>query len=373
VYVVAAAEEHPGIPRAVASRPKWIVATAEPVGIQHAAAQTVGAGPPSRALCGADLADWIVFPDRRFDPGCAAACQRCAQLVTAAIQPSTTDAWTVGRSDHILPSGLGRDIRARSVGRVVVLDATGRLSDLVDDLDHATRFALAEEPRGVVCDVSRVDDVNAPGALRGLALNGRHPRDWPAVPLAVAGLDPRAGQSLRSKPLGDHLVVTTSLRQALSMVMQAGLPDARSLRLSPHPTAPRAARDFVSRALLDWRLSQHLPAASLVVSELVTNAMIHAGTAIELTVTEHRQAIRVAVRDHSPDLPVHRPDTGDVNGRGMTIVAGLSHAWGVLPDADGSKVVWAVIDTAPPTAQTERRDRRPAAAVRQRRARPNRP
>jgi anti-sigma regulatory factor (Ser/Thr protein kinase) len=333
------------------------------VGTQHAAAHTVGAAPPTRALCGADLADWIVFPDRRFDPGCAAMCQRCAQLVAAAMQPSTTDAWTVGRSDHILPPDLGREVRARSVGRVVVLDATGRLSDIVDDLDHATRFALAEQPRGVVCDVSRVDEVNAPGALRGLALNGRHPRDWPAVPLAIAGLDPRAGQALRSKPLGDHLMVTASLRQALSMVLQVSLPDARSLRLAPHPTAPRAARDFVSRALLDWRLSQHLPAACLVVSELVTNAMIHAGTTIDLTVTEHRQAIRVAVRDHSPDLPVQRSDATDTHGRGMTIVAGLSHAWGVLPDADGSKVVWAVIDTSPPATQTVSRQRSPTATA----------
>lgn len=354
VYVVAAAAEQPGIPPAVPLRPRWIVATAQPVGTQHAAAHTVGSGPPSRALCGADLTEWIVFPDRRFDPGCAAVCQRCAQLVANAIRSCTTDAWTVDRSDHILPSDLGCTIRARSVGRVVVLDVAGRLSDLVDDLDHAARFALADQPRGVVCDVSRVDEVNAPGALRGLALNGRHPRDWPGVPLAIAGLGPRAGQALRSKPLGDHLMVTTSLRQALSMVLQASLPDARSLRLAPHPTAPRAARDFVSRSLLDWRLSQHLPAACLVVSELVTNAMIHAGTTIELTVTEHRQVIRLAVRDHSPDLPVQRPDGLDAHGRGMTIVAGLSRAWGVLPEADGSKVVWAVIDSAPRGARPER-------------------
>ena len=372
VYVVAAAAQQPGIPQAVANRPRWIAATTQPVGTQHAVARQVGAAAPARALCGAALADWIVFPDRRFDPASPATCQRCAQLATAAMRPNLTGAWTVGRSDHILPPDLGQLVRARSVGRVVVLDAAGRLSDLVDDLDHAARFALAEHPRGVVCDVSRVDEVSAPGALRGLALNGRHPRDWPAVPLAIAGLDPPAGQALRRKPLGDHLMVTTSLRQALSMVLQASLPDVRSLRLAPHPTAPRASRDFVSRTLLDWRLSQHIPAACLVVSELVTNAMTHAGTDIDLTVAEHLKAIRVAVRDHSPGLPIQQHDAGDVYGRGMTIVAELSRAWGVLPDAAGGKVVWAVIDTAPPATQTNSLPRRAAATARNRGSRPSR-
>jgi signal transduction histidine kinase len=142
-------------------------------------------------------------------------------------------------------------------------------------------------------------------------------------------------------------MVTASLREALSMVLQASLPSVQTLRLGPHPTAPRASRDFVSRALLDWRLSRRIPAASLVVSELVTNAVIHAGTDIELTVSEHRRAIRIAVRDHGAELPVERRDASAEHGRGLTIVDGLATAWGVLPHADGGKVVWAVIDASP--------------------------
>ncbi len=139
-------------------------------------------------------------------------------------------------------------------------------------------------------------------------------------------------------------MVTASVRQALSVVLQASLPAAQSLRLAPHPTAPRASRDFVSRTLLDWRMSQHLPAACLVVSELVTNAMTHAGTDIHLTVSEHRQDIRVAVRDGSPDLPVEKVGVTGEHGRGLAIVAGLSSAWGALSHTEGGKVVWAVID-----------------------------
>ena len=204
----------------------------------------------------------------------------------------------------------------------------------------------------MVCDLTRVVDVSASGALRSLAVNGRHPRDWPGVPLAIAGLGHRGGQALRLQPKGGYLMVTTSLRQALSMVLQASLPGVESLRLAPHPTAPRASREFVTRTLVDWRLTRHIPAACLVTSELVTNAMIHAGTDIDLTVSEHRRAIRIGIRDHSPDLPIEGSDdvSGD-HGRGVAIVAGLSSAWGVLPHADGGKTVWAVIDAssaAPP-------------------------
>jgi hypothetical protein len=127
-------------------------------------------------------------------------------------------------------------------------------------------------------------------------------------------------------------------------------------RLAPHPTAPRAARDLVSRALMDWRLSQQIPDTCLVISELVTNAMIHAGTDIDVTVAEHRRSVRVAVRDHSHVLPVERHGRSDEHGRGLGIVAELASAWGVLPHFDGGKVVWAVFDAAArPERVTSRR------------------
>lgn len=275
---------------------------------------------------------------------------RTRQPIDRPVRAAVRDLWTSGGADPILPSVLGRRVRARSVGHVVVLDVAGRLSDVVDDVDRAARFALAGQPRGVVCDLSRVTDVSAAGALRGLALNGRHPRDWPGVPLAIAGLSQRGGAALSLKPLGGHLMVTASVRQALSMVLQASLPAVQSLRLAPHPTAPRAARDFVSRTLLDWRMSRHLSAACLVVSELVTNAMTHAGTDIDLTVSEHRRDIRVAVRDGSPDLPVERISASGEHGLGLAIVASLASTWGVLSQTEGGKVVWAVIDAPSRTA-----------------------
>jgi Histidine kinase-like ATPase domain len=147
--------------------------------------------------------------------------------------------------------------------------------------------------------------------------------------------------------MGGHLIVTASLPQAVSSVLDIPCPAVECLRLAPHPTAPRAARTFISRTLLDWRLGEHIAVTGLVVSELVTNAITHAQTAIDLTLSAHGQAIRVAVRDRSPDLPIQRQAFLDLHGRGLTLVAGLSNAWGVLPTADGGKVVWAVLDASP--------------------------
>ena len=48
-----------------------------------------GGSPVPAALCGATISGWRIFPDVRFDPAQAAACQRCAQLVTASRCNST--------------------------------------------------------------------------------------------------------------------------------------------------------------------------------------------------------------------------------------------------------------------------------------------
>jgi hypothetical protein len=59
-------------------------------------------------------------------------------------------------------------------------------------------------------------------------------------------------------------------------------------------------------------------------------------------------ALRLTVRDDSPDLPKQRYSEFDVHGRGLSLVIGLSRAFGVLPTVCGGKVVWAVLNTALP-------------------------
>jgi anti-sigma regulatory factor (Ser/Thr protein kinase) len=81
--------------------------------------------------------------------------------------------------------------------------------------------------------------------------------------------------------------------------------------------------------------------ARLVVSELTTNAVVHAGSPFSVAVRHEGSAIRIAVHDSNPTLPVLR-DGGPAapSGRGLHLVRALTSAWGVDRSPDG-KTVWA--------------------------------
>jgi hypothetical protein len=247
-----------------------------------------------------------------------------------------------------------RQVRARThaIRQVTVLEVVGALGDVVEDVDHGIQLALADGPRGVVCDLSAVLENADPVAVKLLATAGRHVRDWPGIPVAMACPDRRVREALRAHPLGGHLIASESMFSALSAVLSTPPLAVEWLRLAPHPTAPRAAREFVTRTLLDWRLRRVIPFASLVVSELVANSSVSAGTDIHLSVAWDRGALRLTVRDHGPALPGQQPSALDLHGRSRTVVAGLSRAFGVLPSTDGGKVVWAVLDASQPRAST---------------------
>lgn len=239
-------------------------------------------------------------------------------------------------------------VRRNAIRQVVLLEVDGRLSDVVQDLDRAIQLALAEGPRGVVCNLSSILDGPEPGSVEVLATAGRHVRDWPAIPVAIACPDPQARAALAAHPLGRYLIVTDSMLPALSAVLETATPAVERLRLSPHPTAPRASRDFVTRTLLDWQLGRVIRLANLAVSELVFSSTIHAGTDIELSVAWSLGAIRLTVQDNSPSLPAQPRSVAGGHGHGLAVVDGLSRAFGVFPTFGGGKVVWAVLNAVQP-------------------------
>ena len=244
-------------------------------------------------------------------------------------------------------AGKARQLKVRTctIDQVVVLDVAGLLGEINENLDRAIQLALAEGPRGVVCDLSSLLEGIEPGAVEILAAAGRHVRDWPAVPVVVACPDPRLREELLTHPLGRHLIVTESTSSAISAVLATPVLIVERLRLAPNPRAPRASRDFVARILKGWQLDRVIPFASVVVSRLVAASSLNAGTAIDLSVAWNAGALRLTVRDHGPARPSQRLPDPDLQGRGLTVaVATLSRTYGVLPTADGGKVVWAVLD-----------------------------
>jgi hypothetical protein len=87
-----------------------------------------------------------------------------------------------------------------------------------------------------------------------------------------------------------------------------------------------------------------------VVSELATNAVLHARTAFTVSFTLGEAGVRVAVSDGSPAQPrlTRLRDRQASTGRGLHMVADLSAAWGIDPDADGAgKTVWCELALVP--------------------------
>ena len=75
---------------------------------------------------------------------------------------------------------------------------------------------------------------------------------------------------------------------------------------------------------------------------------MHTGTDINLSVAWNLGALRLTVRDDSPDQQHQHYSHTDSQGRRLSVVALLSRAFGVLPTTDGGRVVWAVLNAARP-------------------------
>jgi two-component sensor histidine kinase len=120
-----------------------------------------------------------------------------------------------------------------------------------------------------------------------------------------------------------------------------------SLRLEPVPLSARSAREFVRRELRDED-PRSLDTASLdtvllVATELVTNAVLHARSPIDLTLEVDDDQLLVKVFDCDEATPQERPpDVERQNGRGIALVSTVSASWGTVLH-DGGKTVWAVV------------------------------
>ena len=85
-------------------------------------------------------------------------------------------------------------------------------------------------------------------------------------------------------------------------------------------------------------------AVAVVVSELVTNSVLHAASTARIQVVAAERFVRVEVHDADPTLPVLRhPSPETVTGRGLMLVDALTDRWGAEPTDDG-KVVWFELD-----------------------------
>jgi len=110
--------------------------------------------------------------------------------------------------------------------------------------------------------------------------------------------------------------------------------------LERDPRSSAAARRFVEAKLQRWDCGELLDTVNLLVSELVTNSVLHAESAADIAVFLKPDSVRIEVSDTGQDFPeLHGPSGQATSGRGVALVEMLSSAWGVEPTTEG-KTVW---------------------------------
>jgi histidine kinase-like protein len=135
----------------------------------------------------------------------------------------------------------------------------------------------------------------------------------------------------------------------------AGPPGRALPSAAAEPATPHAAREFTREVLRQWDLCVIYPDASVVVSELVTNALCYGARVaappqdsdrgpVDLTLWQRASYLICVVADGSPEPPVLQPvDPTAEAGRGLQVVQALSSSWGWTMLGGRQKAVWAAL------------------------------
>ena len=122
--------------------------------------------------------------------------------------------------------------------------------------------------------------------------------------------------------------------------------DAVVAVLPPRAASATRARELVTAQCASWGLSSLCDDVALVVTELVANAIRHAGTDIEICIAPIEAGVRLEVRDGSTrPLRPRAALSSDEGGRGLLLVDALATRYGVEGEP-GGKRVWVELTPA---------------------------
>jgi hypothetical protein len=140
----------------------------------------------------------------------------------------------------------------------------------------------------------------------------------------------------------EHAGALVDICHAHTAIVGAGSPITEATQhFECSPLAPRLARQLVASTLRSWDRDDIVDVATLAISELAANAVIHARSDFVVTITRDGSRVRIAVIDASRATPCPSDAAPTaVSGRGLALVAGLAARWGHDP-LDGGKRVWA--------------------------------
>ena len=226
----------------------------------------------------------------------------------------------------------------------VVVGATGRLdlSTYAEFRDRLLKCAV-DEPTAVVVHLLDGFETSGTAELSVFATVWMRVSEWPGLPVMLVA-DDVLRTAIDLNGVARFVPQYPTVRLALDAI---GLPRTRRRHEVKFPfstATPRLARGFVRDTCVRWGVEDVLDDAVLIASELVENAVRHAGSAPSLRLELRPGQFTVAVRDDDPTPPAPRPlDSSQPGGRGMPLVETLSKAWGVSPSPGGGKVIWAVL------------------------------
>jgi anti-anti-sigma factor len=251
-------------------------------------------------------------------------------------------------SDGIARVGGAPGLAARAGTRdgVPVLSLSGRLdAGGVGAVEALLTQALAGDQGMVPCDLTGLDYLSARAVrmLMEVAANRpRHPA--PVVLCAASGQPARMLAAVDSDGrLPRYATVTEAVADPQERLRWA------QLTLTCDLSAPRWARRFATTTCTTWGLPAVADEVALLASELVTNAVVHAGGAAQILLQRCGEDLTVAVLDGSDAAPTARSaQPWEESGRGLHLVEALSRADGTYPRPGGGKVVWCTIQLPTP-------------------------
>ena len=213
-----------------------------------------------------------------------------------------------------------------------------------NDLRDVLLKAAAEQPRGLVCDLSEAAATRE--GLTVLHVVADQLADWPSSPMVLVASAPPLVDQLNAIGLPRRMPLVADLAEAVTALRHSPLLLLAGTQLLATVDAPAAARAFVSATLTRWQAATIVEGARWVVSELVTNAVVHARTDMTVRVSLAGRRVGLSVADRGKAGAV-RLDGGSW---GLRVVGQLARAWGVLPRLGDGSVVWVVLDVDVPAS-----------------------
>lgn len=225
------------------------------------------------------------------------------------------------------------------------LEVTGRFevvaecSDGTEALDavrhHQPDLALLDLGMPSVGGIDVLPDLVAASPRSRVIVVSGFPRGRLAHLTLSRGAVGYVEKSLSPRAMVNDIVSVAGMLEAVSWALAEN-----RAHLEADPRSSAAARRFVEETLMRWECEGLLDTVNLLVSELVTNSIVHAASAADIAVLLKPDAVRIEVTDHGQVVPtVKDADDSDTSGRGLAMVEALSSAWGIVPNPDG-KTIW---------------------------------